>query len=98
MVSFRSAREIKDYLVRTKLYSLEQNLASRKCNKIRCEVCNNIESADLFSSTVTIETCKINHYFNYNSKFLVYLITCRTCKPQYTCQICEALEQLQVLR
>ena len=37
-------------------------------------------------------------YFNCDSKCLVYLITCRTCKPQYTYQIYEALEQLQRLR
>ena len=47
-VSFRSARKVKRYLVRAKLYLLERNLGSRKCNKIRCEVCNNIESTDLF--------------------------------------------------
>ena len=40
----------------TKLYPLERNLSSRKCNKIRLEVCNNIQSADIFSSTVTSET------------------------------------------
>ena len=30
MVSFHSASKIKDYLVRAKLYLLEQNLVSRK--------------------------------------------------------------------
>ena len=83
MVSFRSAKKIKDYLVRAKLYPLERDLGSRKGNKSRCEVCNNIESTDPFSSTVTGETYKINHYFNCDNKGLVYLITCRTCKPQY---------------
>ena len=42
MVSFGSARKIRDYHVRAKVYPLEQNAGSRKCNKSRCEVCNNI--------------------------------------------------------
>ena len=58
MVSFRSARNIKDYLVRAKLFPLERNVGS----------CNNIESTDIFSSTVTGETYEINHYFNCDSK------------------------------
>ena len=65
----------KDYLVRAKPYPLERNVDSRKCNKSRCEVCNNIEGTDLFSSTVTGKTYEINHYFNCDSKCLVYLIT-----------------------
>ena len=54
--SYRSVRKIKDYLVRAKIYPLERNIGSRKFNKIKCQVCNNIESTDLFSSTVTGET------------------------------------------
>ena len=46
---------------------------------------NNIESTDLFSSTVTGEIYKINHYFNCDSK--VYLITCHTCTLKY-CRCC----------
>ena len=74
IASFRIARKINDYLLRAKIYLLEQNVGSRKCNKSKCEVCNNIESTDLFSSTVTGETYKIYHYFNCYSKCLVYLI------------------------
>ena len=90
MVSFRSARKIKDYIVRAKPYPLERYVVSRKCSKSRCEVCNNTQSTNLFSSTVTGETCKINHYFNCDSKCLVYLIACRTCNLQYTVQTCDA--------
>ena len=90
MVSFRSARKIKNYIVRTELYPLQGNVGSRKCSKSRCEVFDNIESTDLFSSAVTEETYKINHYFNCDSKYLVYLITCRTCKLQYPGQTCDA--------
>ena len=70
MVAFCSARKLKDYLVRVKLYPLEWNLGFRKCNKSRCKVCNIIENTDLFSSTVIGEAYKINHHF-----ILLYLIS-----------------------
>ena len=53
----------------------------------------NIESTDLFSSTATGETYKIKHYFKCDSKCLVYLITCRTCKLQYTGKTCDAFRK-----
>ena len=62
-----------------------RNIGSRKYN--------NIESTNLFSSTVTAELYTINHCFNYDSKCLVYLITCRTCKLQYTGQTCHAFRK-----
>ena len=52
-----------------------------------------MESTDLFSSIVTGETYKINHFFNCGSKCLVYLITCRTCKLQYTGQTCDTFRK-----
>ena len=73
MISFHSARKIKDYIVRAELYPLQPNVGSRKCSKSRCEVFDNIEITDLFSSAVTEETYKINYYFNCDSKYLVYL-------------------------
>ena len=89
MVSFHCVRKIRDYLAKAKIYPLEQNGGSKKYKKSRCEVCNNIESTDFFSSTVTGNTYKINHYFNCNSKCLVYLI-CRTCKQQLSGQTFDA--------
>ena len=57
MVSFRNARKIRDYLLRyyrdylVSLHSLEQNIGSRKYNKRRFAVYNNIESTYPFSSS-----------------------------------------------
>ena len=39
---------------------------------------------------IYIYICKYNHEFSCDRKCLVYLITCRTCKPQYTGQTCDA--------
>ena len=42
MISFRSARKLSSYLVRTKLYPLQRKVGSSKCGKRRWEVCNNV--------------------------------------------------------
>ena len=39
MVSYRSARKIKDYIVRSKLYPLERNIGCGGCGNGRCHVC-----------------------------------------------------------
>ena len=45
---------------------------------------------DLFSSTLSGESYKTNHYFNCENKWLVYLVTCQTYKLQVTGQVCHA--------
>ena len=60
MVSFRSARKIRDYLLSAIRCPLERNVGSTKYSKSSWEVCNNIEST-LFFSGVTGKTYKINH-------------------------------------
>ena len=50
MILFRTPRKISSYLVRAKLYPLERIVESRKCGK-KCEVCENINNSDNFTST-----------------------------------------------
>ena len=38
-VSFRSTRNLKSYLVRSKIYPLERKVGSEKCKSKRCLVC-----------------------------------------------------------
>ena len=42
MVSFRGARKLGSYLVKTKLYPIERSVGSFKCNGKRCQVCLNV--------------------------------------------------------
>ena len=46
----------------------------------------NITKTDTFTSTATGETFKINHRFDCNEKWLVYLMTCHKGTKQYTGQ------------
>ena len=64
IVSYQSARRIKDYIVRSKLYPSERIVESYRCGKSKCQVCIGIEVSDTFSSFVTISANKINHNFN----------------------------------
>ena len=86
MISFCSSHKIGSYILRAKFYPLERTIGSYKCCKKRCEVCEVISKTDTFSSTVTVESFKINHQFNCNDKLLVYLATCKICNKQYAGQ------------
>ena len=81
--SFRIARNLRSHLVRSKLYPLQRTTGSCKCNTPRCQVGKNVKECFEFSSHVTKETFKINHYFDCNSKSLIYLISCKVCGKQY---------------
>ena len=65
-VSFRSTRNLKSYLVRSKIYPLERKVGSEKCIIKRCLVCLNVSETDVFQSFQTKEQYKINHQLNCN--------------------------------
>ena len=71
MLSYRSARKIKGYIVRSKLYPLERNGGCGGCMNDRCQVCKNINVTDTFDSFTTKKSYKINHKFDCNPKWLV---------------------------
>ena len=82
-VSFRSTRNLKSYLVRSKIYPLERKVGSEKCKSKRCLVCLNVSETDVFQSFQTKEQYKINHQLNCNDKCLIYLLSCKVCGLQY---------------
>ena len=82
-VSFRSARNLKRFLVRSKVYLLERKIGSEKCNGKKGLVCLNVAETDTFESFQTKKKYKINHNFNCNDKCLVYLLSCKIYGLQY---------------
>ena len=82
-VSFRIARKLRSHLVRSELYPLQRATGSCKCNTPRCQGGKNVKKCYEFSSHVTKETFKINHYFDCNIKSLICLIPCKVCGKQY---------------
>ena len=83
IVSFRSGWKVISYLLRAQLYPLERTEGSFKYNKSRCQICLNVNEIDIFTSTVTRKTYKINHRFNCSVKWLIYLLACKKCLIQY---------------
>ena len=61
VASFHSARKIKDYLVRAKLFPLEWNV------DVKCVIILKVQISFLAKFLVS-ETNKINHYFDWDSK------------------------------
>ena len=84
IASYRSARKIKDYIVRSKLCPVEESVGCRGCGGSRCQVCESIKVTDTFTSFTTKNTYQINHSFDCNDKCLIYLFNCTTCGKQYT--------------
>ena len=82
-VSFRSPRNLSSYLVRARIYPMERKTGSCKCKGNRCQVCLSVSETEIFTSTVTHSSYKINHSFDCNDKCLIYLLTCKTCLKQY---------------
>ena len=70
IVSYQSARQIQDYIVRSKLYPVEKKLVSYRFGQVRARY--------------QVRDHKINHKFNCSSKCLIYLLSCKTCGKQYT--------------
>ena len=60
-VSFRRARKLSSYHVKAKLYPPHSKVGSKKCAKNCCEVCDFATDTDIFTSTMTGESFKINH-------------------------------------
>ena len=82
LVSIRSTRNLKSYLVRSKIYPLERKVGSEKCNRKRCLVCLNVSETDVLQLFQTKEQYKINHQLNCNDKCLIYLLSCKVCGLQ----------------
>ena len=66
------------------LYPSERKRGSYKCGNLRCLVWNNIKETETFTSAVSEESFKINHHLCCDDKCLIYLLTCKLCKKQYT--------------
>ena len=88
-ISFRTARNLRSHLVRSKHYPFERSTGSFKFNTPRCQVGKNVKECYEFLSHVTKETFKINHCFDCNSKCFIYLMSCKVCEKQYAGSITE---------
>ena len=83
IVSYRSARKIKYYTVRSKLYPVERKVRCRRFGSFRCQVCKSISITEEFTSFTTKKSYKINHSFHCNDKCLIYLLSCKSYDKQY---------------
>ena len=96
-VSFRQPRNLKQILCRNTLKHLPYRDGSDLgdnppgCYKHshggrgrRCMLCPRLKEGSSFRSTYTGLSYKMKHNFTCKSKYVVYLITCNTCKKQYT--------------
>ena len=55
MISFRSTRELSNYLVRGKMFPIERTFGSKNCGSKRREIFINVNETPTFSNTATGE-------------------------------------------
>ena len=80
---YRSARNLKSFLVRSKVYLLERTTGSSKCGSKTCQVYLNVSETDSFESFQTKRQYKVNYHHDCNDKCLIYLPSCKICGLQY---------------
>ena len=65
--------------------NIDQNGYPKPCNsKLNNLCCTQVQSTNIFRSTVTHNTFKIYNKLNCKSKYLIYVMECVLCNKQYT--------------
>ena len=87
-VTWRNAKSLRDHLVHSRLNRRcrEENPGNFVCGSPNCEICpaeGYLQIGNTFVSTATGKVYQMNNSFNCNSKYVVYLLTCKTCGEQY---------------
>ena len=70
LILFLSARKLRNYLVRPKMYPMKRTVRSKNCGNERYEVCINANEASNFTRTVMGKTFIVNHKFDCNTRCL----------------------------
>ena len=85
IVGFKKGKSLKSVLVRAKVANQNEITSggSTKCGGKRCKVCDSISESTSFSGPYTSTSYGIRSTLNCNSKNVIYLNTCKTCKLQY---------------
>ena len=86
IVGFKKGKSLKDFLVRAKVPPIEKPKGGcAPCGGKRCQVCNFMKNTDEFHTITKNKTYFIrsNNILNCNSKYVVYMIECKTCGKPY---------------
>ena len=86
IMGFRKGKSLKDFLVRAKVPPIEKPKGGcSPCRGKRCQVCNFVNNTDSFQVITKDKKYFINTFqnLNCNSRYVVYLIECKTCKKPY---------------
>ena len=75
----RSAKTLKDHLVRSKLKAAYEKHIVSLYGRKNCEICYVLHQGDTFESSNIGKQYKINFSFDCNSINVLYLITCKIC-------------------
>ena len=88
MVAYKRPKNIKDYLVKTKLPPPASRPKRKlpgmfKCNKPKCVICPYIKEGSRFKSNFSDKSVVLTQHLTCEEKNCIYLIQCKKCKQQY---------------
>ena len=84
-IVLHNPKTLRHKLVRLKLKLTDDaERGNFPCGGGNCDICNILKPGKEFKSMVTREIYKMNFHSDCNSLCVVYLITCKVCKKQYT--------------
>ncbi len=93
MLAYKRPKNLKDYLISSKLEKTYKNGSSTKCNRPRCSHCSFINENTSFNSMYTKETFNMRCDTNCATSNVIYLITCKKCSIQYIGQTSQQLSK-----
>ena len=84
IIGFKNNKNLKSQLVTDALPDINEIGRCDPCGGKRppCQLCSSIKNTSTFKSKHSNEAYQIKKNFNFNSKMVVYLIKCRTCRKQ----------------
>ena len=89
MVAYKRPKNIKDYLIKTKLPPPTSNRPKRilpgmfKCNKKSCVICPYVKEGKRFHSNFSSKSVEVTRHHTCEETNCIYLIQCKKCDQQY---------------
>lgn len=79
MAAFKRQRNLKDMVVRGRLYNPLPNSGFKTCSDARCLLCKHSTNTDSFKSPISGRTYKIFGKASCRTDSFIYLISCKVC-------------------
>jgi len=92
MVAYRRPKNIRDFLVRSKLTSNAPIIGNFPCLKPRCKMCKHMNTNINFHDSLQTKFYKTKGHITCDTDHIIYLINCTLCGKMYVGQTTQSLK------